>query len=95
MAGLARTTVWRRDDNVLTRETSRSMLLSTPRAVDTVKLEGAAVVVWSELVNPASDDQLVDTIATRLAVPGDEVRANILAGRVALSDLGAIVESDE
>ncbi len=73
--------MWRRADAVLTRRTSRSVLLLTEHAPEPVLLEGAAVVVWDALEQPATDAQLVTAIATQLARADDEVRADVTTAR--------------
>ena len=74
-------TVWRRADDVLSRRTSRSVVVLTADANEPVVLEGAAVVVWNALEQPATDAQLVTAIATRLALAGDDVRSDVAAAR--------------
>ena len=74
-------TMWRRADDVLTRRTSRSVLILTADATEPVVLEGAAVVVWDALAQPATDAQLVTAIATELERADDDVRADVAAAR--------------
>ena len=55
--------------------------IATADANEAVVLEGAAVVVWNALEQPATDAQLVTAIAARLALAGDDVRADVAAAR--------------
>ena len=88
-------TVWRRHDGVLTRRTSRSVLIVTARSNEPLVLEGAAVAVWDELQRPATDDQLVVAIASQFAAAADDVRSDVVATREVLDRHGALVGSDE
>jgi hypothetical protein len=56
-----------------------------------LQLEGAAAIVWSALIEPADDEQLVERVAARFGVTVDAMRADVVATRKALSDAGAIV----
>ena len=95
MAGLARATdVWRRRDDVLSRETPRSRLVLTPTAPAPLVLEGAAAFVWDELAVARTRDQLVASLARRLGQPRDDVRPHVLTACSALSEQGAIVGGD-
>jgi hypothetical protein len=86
-------TVWRRADDVLTRGTSRSVVVLTADANDPVVLEGAAVAVWNALEQPATAAQLVTAIATRLALADDDVRSDVAAARELLHRHGVLVGS--
>lgn len=91
-------TVWHRAGDVLVRRTLRSLLLLRPGAHDTLRLEGAAAVVWDALARPATDTQLVDTFA-RLdasdpAAPLSDVRVVVVAARELLARHEVLVGSD-
>jgi len=96
MAGVAAaTTVWRRSKSALARVTPRSVVFTTLRDNETLRLEGAAVLVWLELEQPATDEILVHRVADRLAADPAEVRNLALAARRELVEIGALVESDD
>jgi hypothetical protein len=88
-------TIWRRVEDVLTRRTSRSLLLLPPGAEEPLKLEGAAIDVWDELRRPATDVQLVVAISSRLELAEDEVRAGVVTTRETLRSRGALAGSDD
>jgi hypothetical protein len=87
--------VWRQNDDVLTRRTSRSLLIVTPTSDEPLVLEGAAVSVWDALRQPATDDELIATIANAFAVTGDDVRSDVVATREVLHRQGALVGTDD
>ena len=89
------TTVWRRNDTVLTRFTSRSVLLMASQNDEMHRLEGAALFVWLELERPATDEQLVRSVAARIGVDGAEVQTFVLTARQTLAEIDAIVGSDD
>ncbi len=89
------TTVWRRSETALARVTPRSVLLMTSPHDETLRIEGSAVVVWSQLKQPATDAQLVRKVAARLAVAPAEVETFVLAALETLAETGAIVGSDD
>jgi hypothetical protein len=88
-------TIWRRVDDILTRRTSRSVLIMTSEAEEPLKLEGAAIDVWDELRQPATDVQLVAAISSRLELAEDEVRVGVVTTREALMNHGALAGSDD
>jgi len=88
-------TLWRRADDVLTRRTSRAVLVLTADAHEPVALQGAAVVVWDVLAQPATDAQLVTTIASQLARGVDDVRADVAAARELLCRHRVLVGSND
>jgi hypothetical protein len=88
-------TRWRRVDDVLTRRTARSILLLTADAHEPMLLEGAAVVVWDGLAQPATDAQLVTAIASLLALGIDDVRADVASARELLCGHRVLVKSHD
>ena len=62
-------------------------------ADEPVRLVGPAVAVWDELAHPATDEALVDRIASSTGTEGDAIRTDVLATRSALGHIGAITEA--
>ena len=95
MTGVAGATpVWRRSSDVLVRHTPRSLLISVPTAPEPMRLEGAVLTVWEQLVEPSSDAELIAGVAEHLGVPLSEVSGNLTSARAALTAIGAIVAVD-
>jgi hypothetical protein len=93
-------TVWRRADDVLTRRTSRSVLVTTvgpagAEPSEPLVLEGAAIAVWEALHAPATDEQLVAAVAFRFGVAAGAIRAEVAATREVLRRHGVLVGSDD
>ncbi len=90
-----RTFAWRRNSNVMSRVTPRSVLLALPAGEGPVKLEGAAAFVWDALDVPATQDTLVATLAAQFATTPDALRSDIATALEDLAALRVIVASDD
>jgi hypothetical protein len=85
--------VWRKNESALTRRTTRSVLVLAERSDEPVRLDGFAMMVWDALDVPSSDERLVDSVAARTGADGPALRADVVATRRALGDIGAITEA--
>lgn len=92
MSGVADpTSVWRHGEHVFSRSTPRSAVVLPRTTDDPFVLQGAAAAVWEALVEPGTDEQLVDRVAARFGVSCDDVRAVVVATRGELDVRGVIV----
>jgi hypothetical protein len=85
--------VWRKSHTALTRRTPRSVLIMTGAGVEPMRLDGLAMAIWDELERPASDEHLVDRVASRVGAEAPAIRGDVLATRAALGHIGAITEA--
>jgi hypothetical protein len=92
MPGVAdATTVWRHTEGTLSRSTPRSVIVLPTSQSEPLVLEGAAAIVWRELCEPASDEQLVVRVARAVGREADDLGNDVRAARAALADTGVIV----
>jgi hypothetical protein len=86
-------TRWQRADEVLTRRTTRSVLVLVPESRHPLLLGGAARAVWEVLAHPVDDSELVDRVAGQLGVDTQRARNEVVSTRIALQRAGAVVEA--
>ncbi len=84
--------LWRRSPEVLTRLTSRSIVLSTPWAAAPVCVTGMAMVVWLCLGEERTTEDLLATSARLTGEPRSTSERLTLDALQVLVDLGAVVE---
>jgi hypothetical protein len=88
----ARTTLWQREPDVLSRRCGESILVSIPGCDDIRKIEGAAVAVWSALDLPSSESDLVAMFAANDDFAAVALAANVHRACTELAHIGAIAE---
>lgn len=82
---------WARKTGVLTRYTSRSVVLSTASTTQPCCLTGIAMQLWLRLADEHDTDRLVDSVIELTGVPREAAAAAALDTLHHLADLGAVV----
>lgn len=84
---------WRRAADVFARRTPRSLVVVASGDGAPVRIEGAAVLVWEELVQPRSEAELAEAASRRLGVEPDDVVADLDGALAALVAAGVVVRA--
>lgn len=84
---------WRRAADVFARRTPRSLVVVTSGAGAPVRIEGAAVLVWEELVHPRSEAELAEAASRRLGVEPGDIVVDVDEALAALVSAGVVVRA--
>ena len=82
--------VWQRRDDVLTRRSLDSVLLSTAKRPEAFALTGSGQSLWSLLAEPVTTEELVQHLATAHQGDPSQIRRDIKPILVMLFESGAI-----
>ena len=85
--------VWRRVDGVLSRETLGGVALLAPGSDEPVALDGTGALVWAELREAVSFDQLAASVAGTLGVAAPAASETIRPFLADLADRGFVCQA--